>query len=560
MKTMFYYFVTIIFTIVDAANATAFALIIKEFTNTAVGGRIDDFKRILVLSILFLVWNSFIQFMKESSQGYLIYLKTKKMQSMLIQSLLMKKTNYIEPSEEDKYLSIVSNDINVYQNDYLKSKFKLIHNIVRASSSIYLLLIYSKWIFAVAIIFSMFPLLVSKIFANKLADFKKKASDYKIEQVSFLKEMISGLSIFKSFNVEKLIEDRAFEKIEKVEKANLMSLIFGSLVSSISGLFGTAVFIVVFGVGTYQVIIGAITIGALIGGVQLINNVVYPSIDISNNINMINSTKFIRERFEKLISEKEEEEEISEDIGSFDSIKMENVEYSYNNTNFAVKNINMEFEKNKKYAIVGRSGSGKSTLLKLLLNPKANYKGKININDQSVKNIDNKSYRKLIGVVNQSEFIFDGSIKDNITLFNEYTEEEINMAIKKARVDSILEEKELNLETKINSNTLSGGEKQRISVARCLLRKSKIMLFDEVTSALDNIIAADIEKTIVEMDEVTSIVITHRLNKDYLEEFDKIIVVDGGQIVEQGSFDRLMSEDTLFKSLFILKEWKSKNE
>lgn len=560
MKTMFYYFVTIIFTIVDAANATAFALIIKEFTNTAVGGRIDDFKRILVLSILFLVWNSFIQFMKESSQGYLIYLKTKKMQSMLIQSLLMKKTNYIEPSEEDKYLSIVSNDINVYQNDYLKSKFKLIHNIVRASSSIYLLLIYSKWIFAVAIIFSMFPLLVSKIFANKLADFKKKASDYKIEQVSFLKEMISGLSIFKSFNVEKLIEDRAFEKIENVEKANLMSLIFGSLVSSISGLFGTAVFIVVFGVGTYQVIIGAITIGALIGGVQLINNVVYPSIDISNNINMINSTKFIRERFEKLISEKEEEEEISEDIGSFDSIKMENVEYSYNNTNFAVKNINMEFEKNKKYAIVGRSGSGKSTLLKLLLNPKANYKGKININDQSVKNIDNKSYRKLIGVVNQSEFIFDGSIKDNITLFNEYTEEEINMAIKKARVDSILEEKELNLETKINSNTLSGGEKQRISVARCLLRKSKIMLFDEVTSALDNIIAADIEKTIVEMDEVTSIVITHRLNKDYLEEFDKIIVVDGGQIVEQGSFDRLMSKDTLFKSLFILKEWKSKNE
>lgn len=560
MKTMFYYFVTIIFTIVDAANATAFALIIKEFTNTAVGGRIDDFKRILVLSILFLVWNSFIQFMKESSQGYLIYLKTKKMQSMLIQSLLMKKTNYIEPSEEDKYLSIVSNDINVYQNDYLKSKFKLIHNIVRASSSIYLLLIYSKWIFAVAIIFSMFPLLVSKIFANKLADFKKKASDYKIEQVSFLKEMISGLSIFKSFNVEKLIEDRAFEKIEKVEKANLMSLIFGSLVSSISGLFGTAVFIVVFGVGTYQVIIGAITIGALIGGVQLINNVVYPSIDISNNINMINSTKFIRERFEKLISEKEEEEEISKDIGSFDSIKMENVEYSYNNTNFAVKNINMEFEKNKKYAIVGRSGSGKSTLLKLLLNPKANYKGKININDQSVKNIDNKSYRKLIGVVNQSEFIFDGSIKDNITLFNEYTEEEINMAIKKARVDSILEEKELNLETKINSNTLSGGEKQRISVARCLLRKSKIMLFDEVTSALDNIIAADIEKTIVEMDEVTSIVITHRLNKDYLEEFDKIIVVDGGQIVEQGSFDTLMSEDTLFKSLFILKEWKSKNE
>lgn len=560
MKTMFYYFVTIIFTIVDAANATAFALIIKEFTNTAVGGRIDDFKRILVLSILFLVWNSFIQFMKESSQGYLIYLKTKKMQSMLIQSLLMKKTNYIEPSEEDKYLSIVSNDINVYQNDYLKSKFKLIHNIVRASSSIYLLLIYSKWIFAVAIIFSMFPLLVSKIFANKLADFKKKASDYKIEQVSFLKEMISGLSIFKSFNVEKLIEDRAFEKIEKVEKANLMSLIFASLVSSISGLFGTAVFIVVFGVGTYQVIIGAITIGALIGGVQLINNVVYPSIDISNNINMINSTKFIRERFEKLISEKEEEEEISEDIGSFDSIKMENVEYSYNNTNFAVKNINMEFEKNKKYAIVGRSGSGKSTLLKLLLNPKANYKGKININDQSVKNIDNKSYRKLIGVVNQSEFIFDGSIKDNITLFNEYTEEEINMAIKKARVDSILEEKELNLETKINSNTLSGGEKQRISVARCLLRKSKIMLFDEVTSALDNIIAADIEKTIVEMDEVTSIVITHRLNKDYLEEFDKIIVVDGGQIVEQGSFDRLMSKDTLFKSLFILKEWKSKNE
>lgn len=560
MKTMFYYFVTIIFTIVDAANATAFALIIKEFTNTAVGGRIDDFKRILVLSILFLVWNSFIQFMKESSQGYLIYLKTKKMQSMLIQSLLMKKTNYIEPSEEDKYLSIVSNDINVYQNDYLKSKFKLIHNIVRASSSIYLLLIYSKWIFAVAIIFSMFPLLVSKIFANKLADFKKKASDYKIEQVSFLKEMISGLSIFKSFNVEKLIEDRAFEKIENVEKANLMSLIFASLVSSISGLFGTAVFIVVFGVGTYQVIIGAITIGALIGGVQLINNVVYPSIDISNNINMINSTKFIRERFEKLISEKEEEEEISEDIGSFDSIKMENVEYSYNNTNFAVKNINMEFEKNKKYAIVGRSGSGKSTLLKLLLNPKANYKGEININDQSVKNIDNKSYRKLIGVVNQSEFIFDGSIKDNITLFNEYTEEEINMAIKKARVDSILEEKELNLETKINSNTLSGGEKQRISVARCLLRKSKIMLFDEVTSALDNIIAADIEKTIVEMDEVTSIVITHRLNKDYLEEFDKIIVVDGGQIVEQGSFDRLMSKDTLFKSLFILKEWKSKNE
>lgn len=234
------------------------------------------------------------------------------------------------------------------------------------------------------------------------------------------------------------------------------------------------------------------------------------------------------------------------------TIELKNVSFKYEHAeNNIIENINFTLKPNSKNAIVGQSGAGKSTIFKLLLREYDKYNGSIKFDGKNIENFNEKSFRNAISIVNQEPVLFNMSIKENLLLVNEKaTMEDMENACKLANIDEFIN----NLPNKYdeiineNNNNISVGQKQRIAIARAILRNTPIMLFDEATSALDNYSKNKIEQTINELSKTkTIILIAHSL--DIVKDFDNIIMLSDGKIVEQGKHDELISKHGTYYEL-----------
>jgi len=214
----------------------------------------------------------------------------------------------------------------------------------------------------------------------------------------------------------------------------------------------------------------------------------------------------------------------------------------------------LEFEKGKKYAIVGESGSGKSTLIKLILGYFDNYKGDIYFDDVNIRELSQESIFNIISVMTQRVYMFEDTIKHNITLHKNYLDDELENIILMVGLDKTLAMKESDLTyfLKRNGENLSGGERQKVAIARALLNNKKWLVFDEATAGLDNEALYQIENLIVNLPDITCLTITHRYNHDILSKYDKIFVMKEGELVESGRFDELMSKKGIFYNLYSL--------
>ena len=224
-------------------------------------------------------------------------------------------------------------------------------------------------------------------------------------------------------------------------------------------------------------------------------------------------------------------------------IELKDVSFQYeNSTEGTLHNINLECKNYTRNAIVGLSGAGKSTIFKLLLKEYDNYKGKILFDGHNIKEFTEKSFRNAITIVNQEPVLFNMSIKDNLLMANENaTMEEIKEACKLANINEFIEELPNQYEEIINenSNNISVGQKQRIAIARAILRNTPIILFDESTSNLDNYSTNKIRETMEKLSKSKTIIsIAHSL--DTVKDFDNIIVLENGKVVEQGNHEELI--------------------
>lgn len=231
------------------------------------------------------------------------------------------------------------------------------------------------------------------------------------------------------------------------------------------------------------------------------------------------------------------------------NVEFKNIVFSYNNTSDnLLKKVSFEIKNKEKNAIIGMSGCGKTTIFKLLLKQYDNYQGNILIDNHNIKDFSEDCLRNTITIVNQEPMLFNMTIKENFLMVNENaTDEEIKSACKLANIDDFIESLPNKYNEIIEENTtnLSVGQKQRIAIARAILKNTPIILFDEVTSALDKTSKKAIEKTINNLsEEKTIIVIAHTL--DSIEDYDNIIVLKDGKIIEQGSHNELIKRKGLY--------------
>ncbi|MBF1299506.1 MAG: ABC transporter ATP-binding protein [Parvimonas sp.] len=450
-------------------------------------------------------------------------------------------------------ISILTNDINTIETEY----FRTFLNLVKSG---FLFLFAFGTIFYVSYqmtIALMILSIISFVFGNipmkNLKTFKEKFSNSQSEYTARTNEYFNGYETIKVFGLEKFISKVFYNNSKNVYNKGLAYQKRYSLVTMISYFFGGFTFLGGFVCGGYLAYKGFITLGQMIVCVQLTNHIVNPLMFAIESYGKFKSVDKILNKIENtLISEENVETTEIKDFNN--KISLEDVSFKYDDKK-VLENISFDFEKGKKYALVGLSGSGKSTLMKLISKRIKADEGKICIDGTDLDEISRNSIINLISTINQNVFLFKGSIYDNITLFSkDYSEEKVKDVILKAELGKYLDrlyDKGLISE---NANNLSGGEKQRISIARSLIKDTKIILADEILSSLDNEIAFSIEKGLLELENITLISVTHRLIKENLKQYDKILVLKDGKIEEKGNFEELMNFDSYFKKLYTISE------
>nr|WP_315249815.1 ABC transporter ATP-binding protein [uncultured Flavobacterium sp.] len=281
-----------------------------------------------------------------------------------------------------------------------------------------------------------------------------------------------------------------------------------------------------------------------------------PLQELGNVIATYNETKASMDNFADLMNSKSEEKPVNpKTIGAINHLRFENISFKHQTANsYAVKNISFDAKAGETIAFVGPSGSGKTTLVKMLVGLYNPAEGVIFYNEKNAKDIDLTELRQQLGFVTQDAQLFSGTIKDNLLFVKpNATDEEINDVLQKSACQNLLMRAENGINTTIGEGGIkvSGGEKQRLSIARALLRNPHLLLFDEATSALDSITEEEITKTIrsisSKQDQIT-VLIAHRLST--IMHADKIFVLEQGEIIEQGKHQYLLDEKGLYYAMW----------
>lgn len=453
------------------------------------------------------------------------------------------------------YISALTNDIQAIEQGYLWNTFSMFGSILTFVGALALMMWYSPLLTLIAIGLSFLPLIASLLAGDKMARAEKIVSDRNEAYTSTLRDSLGGFSVIKSFKAEAQMLRIFKDNVGKLAKAQCGKQKMRILVQMFGAVAGVTAQLGVFIFGAYLALSGkGITAGTTLVFVQLMNFILNPIATIPNCIAERKAAKALVEKIAIALNTNVREETGSEHRGLTHSIKINDLSFGYEPEKQILKNISCSFELGKKYAIVGASGSGKSTLLNLLMASYPNYEGTICYDGTELAQISSVSLYDMVSVVQQNVFIFNASIRDNITMFSDFPKEEVDRAIELSGLSKLIAERGDDYLCGENGSGLSGGEKQRISIARSLLKKSQVLLVDEATAALDAQTAFQVSNAILDMDELTRIVVTHALDENLLKRYDHIVTLKNGTIAEFGTFDELMERRGYFYSLFTVSQ------
>ena len=417
----------------------------------------------------------------------------------------------------------------------------------------YMIFIDWKLSFATIILAPLIALLVSDFGARVLK--ASEQSQNKISELAgLLSESIQGLSMVKAFAVEEWLQNNFDEKVNLHKAAKYKMLKLVALQHPIVGIIEIFGILSILTIGTLRIQNGAISNEEFGSYFTALIMLIDPISHITTNYNELKQTQASLRRLNEITSYSSESSKdgiTNLPINIKGDLSFRNVFFSYNNNNnYVINNINLDIESGKIMALVGPSGAGKSTIFSLILKFIEPCKGQIFIDNQNLKEINSRNLRSLIGIVPQKTFIFSGTVTEAIRFGRSATREEIVNAAKIANAHDFIEQLPNGYETFIEErgSNLSGGQLQRISIARALLGDPGILLLDEATSALDAEAEESVQKALKQaMDKRTVLVIAHRLST--IQKADKIAVIERGQISEVGNHYELISRKGRYKEL-----------
>ena len=547
-KKSFYTFM--IFNILVPLTNIAFAYSIKIIIDSGMSQNREALTQAILIGAIVIFIYASLNFISLRLRNKLVRQIMSRYKNKVFKSILDRDYREFSKEKSGKFISILTENMKKIEQDYLHQYFNISKNISLMIFSLVAMFIGNWFLTLLVIIASIIPMMISGFIGQKSASLQNSSMIADQKYLAKVKDILAGFLVIKSFNVKEAIRQDYKNESEKLDEIYFIKGKFDVLSNVISQLSGMIVFLVAFGGGMYLVFGGHTTIGSVTAIVQLVNFVVMPLNEIGMGMSKFREGQATLNSFEvKDVIELQtgKTKEYFDDVISFS-----NVDFSYPNAEEKIFNhLSLQIKKGEKIAIVGMSGSGKSTLLNLLLRFYDVTSGYISIDNQDLQAISAESLYNLMTIVQQDVYIFDDTLKANITLSQSFTEDDIKKAVQQSGLESYILENELGLQTSCGENglNLSGGERQRLSIARALIRKTPILLLDEATSSLDNKVTTEIENSILEIQDLTVLVVTHKLNKSMLKKYNRILFMKNGVIVEDGSFDNLMDRKGEFYKL-----------
>ncbi len=441
----------------------------------------------------------------------------------------------------DSYVSKLTNDINLFEKDFFLSLLNVIFAGGSAIVSLFLILMKDRILGLIIAAIATVLLLVSHFFRKPLVRSKERILEE--NEIFSLKmgNLFSGLEIIRLNNVEERFAHDAQSQFEHLEtaknKGRIIERLQENVLENISTLLslGTLAYVIV------MMVQGQFNLAMAMMLIQLSGNVAWPLISLFGMRNRLVASNKI---FQNLLGSEEDvgEDEVStvatvrDKVRDLDllgrDIELKALSYQFEDASEPVlRQADIILKGGGKYLLKGVSGAGKTTLLNLISGAFRDYKGEINFGGVALRDIDEKTFNDGTALILQDVFLFETTIRENICLFKDYSDEEIDRAVRLSGLTSLLDKLPRGLETELSEDglNLSGGERQRVSIARAIIKRSRLLLADEVTSALDPNLGREIEQGILNL-PMTVVAISHRYYAGISEQYDGVIELKQGKL------------------------------
>lgn len=542
-----------LFVIIDAINVAYMAVLLKLTMDAATSGDMQQLVHVINMIICFIIEYSLISWGTRRLRAAYFSEIMYSIKKDLFCALIDKNTKTFSDKKSAEYLSIFNNNLKLIEENGIAPIFIIIRSCVILVLSLVIMMYIQPIVSVVAIALSILPIIVPKIWGKRLNTVTETYTKRLTEYNRVIDDIFMGIQVIRNYELERYMTERHEKNNQMLRLARLKKDREKAGADVTTNFIAVGMQFTVFAVAGLFVVLKKITAGDVLAITQLMNKVMNPIFDIIDSLNQMQSVKGIQGELLSYLNNKEiqKDVELGEKERRLEEVRFENVSFAYDSGSNAIMNLSFCFERGKKYAIVGESGSGKTTLLKLMGGELENYNGIIWYNDDN-KKWNWQDLKKVLSIINQEIYLFEGTIRENILFDKIVDDASLEKIIKDVKLKETLEKKEVDMSYFLSGNgeNLSGGEKEKIAIARALIRGKEWLLLDEATAEVDSETFLNIENMLIKLDGITYINITHRLHEEILKMYDVILVMQKGILVEQGNFQQLLEQEGVFAKLF----------
>lgn len=532
-KSLPYLLLAALIGLIGSLFQSAMSLMMMDVIDLALDGEVSQLTSAAKGLFLFLFLSIPINVIKVLTRTQYTKKTMLNLKSYYLNKLFDKDINEFQEENNGRYLSNLTNDMESIEQKYTLSILDLVLGVIDFLVALLLLAYIQKTLVIIAIAVGVVIGGLSVFSGKPLQKPEGEKSKRLTKYTEYIKEILGAFAIIKNNNLEQRITTNFKDYSNSVQQKNYDIDKKFTYINAIQQLF---MFALMIGGLAYVIYLAASESFISAGGLILVFNnfgrVVGPIFQLTEITPKIASVNLLFKEMDDVLENKSTHRETLSLSNLTEGIIFTDVAYDYGE-NLVFENANITFEVGKKYLIIGPSGQGKSTLLKLLRKYFAPTNGQILIDNQNFVETKKLDVFSQLANIEQQVFLFEDTLKNNITLYKDYTQQEILDAINKGGLTNVVNEFSDGLDHMIldNGKNVSGGQKARIAIARGLITKARIILLDEAFASLDETVAKQIEQTLLSLDNVMVINVSHVVFKDSMAQYDKVYVVNNQQIL-----------------------------